>query len=151
MRTARVIRPATLADVPALVVMGQQFAQTELYRDILRENPEQMAILATNLIEDEGGTVLVLERDSVLMGMIGLVCTPHFLSGDMYAGEVFWWVTPGQRGDGVRLLRAAESWAVEHGAKTLQMIAPTERVGQFYARMGFTRTEISYQKELVAS
>ena len=90
MRTARVIRPATLADVPALVVMGQQFAQTELYRDILRENPEQMAIVATNLIEDESGTVLVLERDSVLMGMIGLVCTPHFLSGDMYAGEVFW-------------------------------------------------------------
>jgi len=61
---------------------------------------------------------------------------------------VFWWVTPGQRGDGVRLLRAAESWAIERGAKTLQMIAPTERVGQFYARMGFTRADISYQKEL---
>lgn len=150
MRTARVIRPATLADVPALVVMGQQFAQTELYRDILRENPEQMAILATNLIEDEGGTVLVLERDGVLMGMIGLVCTPHFLSGDMYAGEVFWWVTPGQRGDGVRLLRAAESWAIERGATALQMIAPTERVGRFYDRLGFTRTEISYQKALGA-
>lgn len=150
MRTARVIRPATLADVPALVVMGQQFAQTELYRDILRENPEQMAIVATHLIEDDTGTVLVLERDGILMGMIGLVCTPHFLSGDMYAGEVFWWVTPGQRGDGVRLLRAAESWAIELGAKTLQMIAPTERVGRFYDRLGFTRMETSYQKELRA-
>jgi GNAT superfamily N-acetyltransferase len=149
-RAARVIRPATSADVPALVVMGQQFAQTELYRDVLRENPEQMAVVATNLIEDESGTVLVLERDGVLVGMMGLVCTPHFLSGDMFAGEVFWWVTPGQRGDGVRLLRAAEAWAIERGATTLQMIAPTERVGQFYSRMGFTRTEISYQKALVA-
>jgi hypothetical protein len=36
------------------------------------------------------------------------------------------------------------------GAKTLQMIAPTERVGQFYDRMGFTRIEMSYQKELGA-
>jgi len=134
--------------VPALVVMGQQFAQTAMYRDVLRENPEQMAIVAGNLIDHESGAILVLERDGILVGMIGLVCTPHFLSGDMYAGEVFWWVTPGQRGDGVRLLRAAESWAIERGAKTLQMIAPTERVGHFYARMGFTRTEISYQKEL---
>jgi len=148
MRTARVIRPATREDVPALVAMGQQFAQTEMYRDVLHENPEQMAVVATNLIENEGGTVMVLERDGVLVGMIGLVCTPHFLSGDMYAGEVFWWVTPGQRGDGVRLLRSAEAWAIERGAKTLQMIAPTERVGQFYARMGFTRTDISYQKDL---
>ena len=130
--------------------MGQQFAQTEMYRDVLHENPEQMAIVATNLIEHESGTVLVLERAGVLVGMIGIICTPHFLSGEMFAGEVFWWVTPGQRGDGVRLLRASESWAIEHGAKTLQMIAPTERVGQFYDRMGFTRMETSYQKELGA-
>jgi GNAT superfamily N-acetyltransferase len=149
-RTDRVIRPATHEDVPALVVMGQQFARTEMYRDVLHESPEQMAIVAGNLIEHESGTVLVLERDGILVGMIGIVCTLHFLSGEMYAGEVFWWVTPGQRGDGVRLLRAAESWAIEHGAKTLQMIAPTERVGQFYDRMGFTRMEISYQKELIA-
>jgi len=149
-RTTRVIRPATRADVPALVVMGQQFAQTEMYRDVLHENPEQMAVVATNLIEHESGTVLVLEREGVLVGMIGIVCTLHFLSGEMYAGEVFWWVTPGQRGDGVRLLRAAESWAIQHGAKTLQMIAPTERVGQFYDRMGFARMETSYQKELGA-
>jgi len=150
LRTGRVIRPATMEDVPALVAMGRQFAQTEMYRDVLRENPEQMAIVAGNLIGHESGAILVLERDGILVGMIGLVCTLHFLSGEMYAGEVFWWVTPGQRGDGVRLLRAAESWAIEHGAKALQMIAPTERVGQFYDRMGFTRTEISYQKELGA-
>jgi len=149
-RATRVIRPATHEDVPALVVMGQQFAQTEMYRDVLHENPEQMAVVATNLIEHESGTVLVLEREGVLVGMIGIICTLHFLSGEMYAGEVFWWVTPGQRGDGVRLLRAAESWAIESGAKTLQMIAPTERVGRFYDRMGFARMETSYQKELGA-
>jgi GNAT superfamily N-acetyltransferase len=128
--------------------MGQQFAQTEMYRDVLHENPEQMAVVATNLIEHESATVLVLERAGVLVGMIGIVCTPHFLSGEMYAGEVFWWVTPGHRGDGVRLLRAAESWAIECGATRLQMIAPTERVGRFYDRMGFTRIETGYQKAL---
>ena len=144
------IRPATHEDVPALVVMGQQFAQTEMYRDVLHENPEQMAIVAGNLIDHEYGEILVLERDGMLVGMIGILCTVHFLSGELCAGEVFWWVTPGHRGDGVRLLKAAESWAVVRGAKKLQMIAPTERVGQFYDRMGFTRIEMSYQKELGA-
>jgi len=139
-----------MEDVPALVAMGRQFAQTEMYRDVLRENPDQMTVVATNLIEHESGTVLVLEREGVLVGMIGIVCTLHFLSGEMYAGEVFWWVTPEKRGDGVRLLKAAESWAIERGAKTLQMIAPTERVGQFYDRMGFARMETSYQKDLGA-
>jgi GNAT superfamily N-acetyltransferase len=150
LRTGRVIRPATMEDVPALVAMGRQFAQTEMYRDVLRENPEQMAIVAGNLIGHESGAILVLERDGMLVGMIGILCTVHFLSGELCAGEVFWWVTPGHRGDGVRLLKAAESWAMVRGAKTLQMIAPTERVGQFYDRMGFTRIEMSYQKELSA-
>ena len=148
MRTDRVIRPATHEDVPALVVMGQQFAQTEMYRDVLQENPEQMAIVAGNLIDHESGAILVLERDGILVGMIGILCTVHFLSGELCAGEVFWWVTPGHRGDGVRLLKAAESWAMVRGAKTLQMIAPTERVGRFYDRMGFTRIETGYQKAL---
>ena len=54
------IRPATHEDVPALVVMGQQFAQTAMYRDVLHENPEQMAIVAGNLIDHECGAILVL-------------------------------------------------------------------------------------------
>mgnify|MGYP003145882276 CR=1 FL=1 len=139
-----------MEDVPALVEMGRQFAQTEMYRDVLRENPEQITVVMENIIEHEGGAILVLEQGDALIGMIGMLCTVHFLSGELCAGEVFWWVTPGYRGDGVRLLKAAESWAMVRGAKTLQMIAPTERVGQFYDRMGFTRIETGYQKALNA-
>ena len=143
------IRPATHEDVPALVVMGQQFAQTEMYRDVLHENPDQITVVMTNLIDCETGTILALESESVLVGMMGIIYTPHFLSAEIYASEIFWWVTPGHRGDGVRLLRAAESWAKERGATKLQMVAPNERVGRFYDRMGFTRIETSYQKSLI--
>jgi len=147
-RATRVIRPATHEDVPALVVMGQQFARTEMYRDSLYENPDQITVVMTSLIANEGGTILVLESKDVLIGMMGIICTPHFLSAEMCASEIFWWVTPGHRGDGVRLLRAAELWAKECGATKLQMVAPTERVGRFYDRMGFTRIETGYQKAL---
>ena len=148
LRTGRVIRLATHADVPALVVMGQQFARTEMYRDSLYENPDQITVLMTSLIDHESGMILALESEGVLVGMMGIICTPHFLSAEMCASEIFWWVTPGHRGDGVRLLRAAESWAKECVATKLQMIAPTERVGRFYDRMGFTRIETGYQKAL---
>ena len=150
MRTDRVIRPATHEDVPALVVMGQQFVQTEMYRDLLHENSAQISVAMVSLIDHESGTILVLECEGVLVGMMGIICAPHFLSGEIYASEMFWWVTPGKRGDGVRILRAAELWAKKCGATKFQMVAPTERVGRFYDRMGFTRVETSYQKALSA-
>jgi len=144
-----VIRHATLDDVPAIVRMGQQFIQTD-YRHIVRENPEQMAALVTMLIEGEHGTVFVIDHEDDVVGMIGILCTTHCISGDMFAGELFWWVNPDQRGNGVRLLRKAESWAIKRGAKTIQMIAPNEQVGHLYARMGYAPVEMSYQKFITA-
>ena len=143
------IREATLEDIPAMVEMGQRFARIDPYKDILHENPEQMAAMGTSLIESESGIILVLEREGSLIGMIGMVCSPHFISGEMFSGEVFWWVDQEHRGNGVRLMKAAEKWSREHGAKTMQMIAPTERVGRLYTRMGYFPTEISFQKDLV--
>ena len=150
MRTDRVIRPATHEDVPELVAMGKQFVQTAMYRDLLHENSAQISVAMVSLIDHESGTILVLECEGVLVGMMGIICAPHFLSGEIYASEMFWWVTPGKRGDGVRILRAAELWAKKCGATKFQMVAPTERVGRFYDRMGFTRVETSYQKALSA-
>lgn len=144
------IREATLSDVPAMVEMGQRFARTAPYRGVLHENPIQMAAMGTSLIESEAGTILVLERSGVLIGMIGMICTPHFMSGEMFAGEVFWWVDPGERGGGVRLMKSAEEWAAAQGAKTMQMVAPTDRVGRLYARMGYAPTETTFQKALTS-
>jgi GNAT superfamily N-acetyltransferase len=64
------------------------------------------------------------------------------------AFEVVWWVEPEARGDGVRLLRAAEDWAIEQGIGKMQMVAPNERVGALYERMGYLPVETSYQRTL---
>ncbi len=149
-RTGVVIREATLEDVPTLVAMGRQFAQSATYRDVVRDNPEQMTVMAQTLITSDVGIMLVLERDGQLNGMIGMICMPHFLSGDVFAGEICWWVNPGHRGDGLHLMKAAEAWAQARGAKTIQMIAPNDRVGRLYERMGYRRTETTYQKACVA-
>jgi RimJ/RimL family protein N-acetyltransferase len=144
---AAVIRAATEADIPALVAMGREFRAQTGYHRVIAEDAAQMATFCRQLLGGLG-TILVLEDDGGLIGMIGLTCLPHFLSGEVTAGEVFWWVDLAHRGRGLRLLRAAEAWARAQGAVSLQMIAPDARVERLYERLGYVAIERTYQRRL---
>lgn len=138
-----------VADLDALVAMGQRFLAQSNYRRHLTENPAQMRMTAAQLIEAASGNVFVAEADDgTLVGMLGVIVFPHHLSGDTTCGEVFWWVEPDRRGIGLRLLRAAEAWAKAQGATTLQLIAPSHEVETLYERLGFEAVERTYQKAL---
>lgn len=142
------IRPAVLKDIPDLIRMGEEFHSLTPYRESLSPiDPDRAGKLLEDLIAHENGCVLVLETDR-LIGMIGLFVYPHAFTGEMVAGELFWWVTPETRGSGVKLLRRAESWAKEQGAKRFHMVAPNDHVGRFYRRLGFKSMEEHYQKDL---
>lgn len=140
------IRLAAESDVPRLVEMGLRFRRESEYHRHLRENPEKMGELAAQLVAQ--GSLLVSQVDSDLVGMLGYVLFPHFLSGDLVAGEVFWWVDPRHRGEGLRLLRAAEGRARSCGAQFMQMIAPNERVADLYKRLHYSFVESAYQRAL---
>jgi GNAT superfamily N-acetyltransferase len=140
------IRLAREDDIPCMVDMGMRFNEQSTYRAHLKVSRDRVALLGKQLI-DAGG-LLVSERNGQVVGMIGFVVFPHFMSGETVAGEVFWWVEPGHRGDGLRLLKEAERRARQAGAKSMQMIAPTEQVAKVYERMGFRYVESSYQRAL---
>jgi len=140
------IRQATASDVPRLVEMGRRFRSETGYARVLAENPQKMTELATQLASL--GCLLVSERGGELVGMLGYFVYPHFISGEQTAGEVFWWVEPECRGEGVKLLREAEKRARESGAEKMQMIAPTDRVANLYKRLGYEFVEASYQRSL---
>jgi GNAT superfamily N-acetyltransferase len=140
------MRLAQLADVPRLVEMGQRFRAETSYSRHLTENPEQMGTMAAFLIERNG--VVVSERAGQVVGMLGYLLYPHFLSGEMVAGEVFWWVEPEHRGEGVKLLRDAERRAKLAGAVRMQMIAPTDKAAALYRRFGYEFVEAAYQRTL---
>lgn len=135
-----------MADVPRLVELGLRFRLESEYRDHLGENPAKMAELAANLANC--GSLLVSERAGELVGMLGYVVFPHFLSGETVAGEVFWYVSPEHRGEGLKLLRAAEERARAAGAKYMQMIAPNDRVASVYERLDYQFVESAYQRKL---
>lgn len=140
------IRPATEADIPRMVEMGQRFHDETTYQKHLPSNPEQMHKIGKQLIDLDG--LLVSEREGKIVGMIGFVVFPHFLSGELVCGEAFWWVDPEYRGEGIRLMREAEKSACARGAKKMQMIAPTDQVGHVYQRLGYEFVESAYQKSL---
>jgi GNAT superfamily N-acetyltransferase len=140
------IRAATAADVPRLVEMGRRFRSVTGYAKILAENPEKMAELAGQLVSQGG--LLVAERGGTLVGMLGFVVFPHFISGEQTASEAFWWVEPEYRGEGIKLLREAEKCARNAGAEKMAMIAPNERVANLYKRLGYEFVESAYQRTL---
>lgn len=145
------IRAATLADVPALVAMGRRFRAESTYRDAIADDPAALEGMAARLVIGPQSTMLVVDRDGTLEAMIGLLAYPHPLSAELTVGEVVWWRNPeAPEASGLRLLRAAERWAVDAGAVMLQMIAPTARVEALYARLGYRRLEVAYVKTLTA-
>lgn len=140
------IRTATGADIPRVVEMGLRFLAETKYGEHAPANPAQMAKTVEYLLASGG--VLVSERAGELVGMIGYALFPHFISGELVAGEVFWWVEPEFRGEGVKLLLAAEIRAKDSGAVKMQMIAPDDKVAALYERLKYTFIESAYQKPL---
>ena len=142
------IRRATADDIERLMDMGERFVRETKYRSLVTLRPERLAESIANVLASPSGVVLVSGSDASLTGMIAMLVYDHPFSGERTAFELVWWVEPEARGDGVRLLRAAEEWAREEGATKVQMVAPNERVGALYERLGYEPVETSYQRSL---
>lgn len=140
------IRPATAADLPQLIALGERFIRDTGYSARLRANPVQMAKTVGWLLDGEDRVILVAEHAGTLVGMIGLGSFPDPFSGDLVASELFWYSE--SPGAGVRLLKRAEAWARCIGAVRLQMVAPTDGVASMYERLGYELTERAYMRSV---
>ena len=137
------IRSATLEDIPRMVEMGRRFRKESSYNKYLTDNPKCMAELAKTLISKNG--LIVSERGTLIVGMLGFIIYEHFISGDLLVGEICWWTEPEFRGEGTKLLIEMKERARKAGAKFYQMIAPNEKIGRFYEHLGCELVESTYQ------
>jgi RimJ/RimL family protein N-acetyltransferase len=136
------VRSAKSSDIPRIVQMGCRFRAESSYSKYLAENSAKMAELAEMLISKDG--LLILEREEIT-GMLGFVVHEHFISGERVAGEVFWWVEPEHRGDGLKLVDEMKRRARLLGCAYIHMIAPSERVARLYRHLGFEWVESTHQ------
>lgn len=142
------IRGATLDDTDAICRMASSFIKA-YFDGKIADNSEQVRQLARDMMQ--GGERLLLLHDSGhgADGMIAMFIFKHPISGERIAGELAWWVDPQVRGSaGIALMKRAEEWARTSGAIRIQMVAPNERVGEFYRRVGYDKVETTYTKEI---
>jgi len=143
------IRAVTPDDVPAIVRMGLRFAQTE-YHAYMPMTAESLNAFVRSLLINPDAHCQIAEAHGVPVGMMASLIYFQPMFGAWIGTEIAWWMEPEARGSrlALKLLRAAERWAMNRGAVRFQMIAPTDHVAAFYERLGFRRLEIHYEKEL---
>lgn len=138
-------RPASAADLPALLGLLQQLAAIE---DNSALDPAALRRGLTLLLEQPEAAAFIAEHDG---SPVGMACAQLLVStarGGRVAMVEDVIVERKFRGRGVgrALLVAAEAWARAQGCHRLQLLADHGNAAAlaFYARLGFGRTRMAW-------
>lgn len=108
-----------------------------------------------SMIGSDHADVLVLRsKGDRLLGLMGLLSISCSLEDSYSATEHYWYILPEHRGQGIKMIGAAQAWAKEKGCKRLMMNASRlagrdhDKVCRLYERLGFDHFETTYIKEL---
>ena len=106
----------------------------------------------TTFLSSGLGVLFLLKNDNGIHGMLGGMKYPDPNSGELIATEFFWFVNPEKRGQGLKLLKAFESWAKEQECKKIIMVhladLMPDRIKQIYEKSGYEMLETHYVKEV---
>jgi GNAT superfamily N-acetyltransferase len=99
------------------------------------------------VMDAEDAALFVLDD---LTGCIAVMAYDHPFSGDRMASELFLWCEPEARGQGVGLVKRAEAWAREVGARRILFVAPDReaRTHTLYERLGYEPVERHFVRGL---
>lgn len=88
--------------------------------------------------------VAISKVGGILLGAVGR----SLLGPILQAHEIAWWVDPEHRGGSIDMLKKYESWAVEQGAKLIEVKSLNifKDVEKIYERMGYNPIETSWVK-----
>lgn len=148
------LRPATPADVPAMIKLGRfahgesRFAPFPYDEAKLREGLP--ALIALQNGRGSHLCLLVENREGRLIGMLIGELAEYFFTRSRSANSIFLWVDPSYRGGAaaIRLIRAFFDWGAKSGAVEVTVpIASGVRVARtdrFLRRIGFVQTGGNY-------
>lgn len=144
------IRDIASAEVPLLLDGARTFWTEGKLPGTL--NPASFVTGWRNLLANGAGLLIGAFDQGELLGAIGGAMVPDFQTGDLVSQEFFWYVIPGVRGAGLKLLQQFERRMKERGAARNIMMHLTELNGEamekVYKRMDYVLKEKIYIKEL---
>lgn len=141
------IRPATPADIPAMLRMGRDFVDTGV--GVPFDPAFAEAALRAHLAEP-GRLSLLLDIDGCVGGMLCAAAVASPLAPVRLAQELVFWIDPDARGPwAMRMIRDYEYWAAEQGCAVAALVArPGSPAGRLYLRRGYALAETHYAKDL---
>lgn len=163
------VERATLADVDALLELGEQMVaesrwpeEAPLDRELLRRSLTAIVSAGGGPVADADTVALVVRPSDdrspverpVVGGLIGAAVPYHLWTDRRYAQELAMWVHPSwrRRGAAANLIEAFEGWAREHGLRRVFLGAGdgVERATatEFYASIGYRMTSQTFSKSL---
>lgn len=114
------IRPATIADLPRLIELGQAMHGESRFSH-MRFEPSKVDAMLRMVIDR--GCLIVAERDGEIFGGFAGVLEQHWFSSDLIATDIALFVDPGKRGGlaAANLVKAFVAWAKEKGAALIDI------------------------------
>jgi GNAT superfamily N-acetyltransferase len=148
------IRHLEIADIPDLIDLAYEMHQESIFRN-KHFSPVKMAqLFHTAMMQDSVFFCMVGEIDGkVVGGMLGHL-SQYFFGNDFMAADIGLFVKKEHRGSsvGIKLIKAFESWAKEHGAKEVNIIQSTgvevEKTTHLMERLGYTNCGSTMKKEI---
>lgn len=131
------MRPATRADLAAILGMARRFHEKELKTKF---SPERVREIIISLID--GGGVFITTR-----GFIAGCAIQNVSDEDWTAHEVLWWSEDGR---GAELRGAFEDWAQGCGCSAVEVSHPSTKksVGRLLQRAGYAPQTDIHRKVL---
>ena len=145
------IRAATIDDINSIVPLLLEFWINSPFPEFIEPDAETLYETIVWLINNENGLLHVLEKKSKVVGVVGFIMQPSWFNNNhITALELFWYVKPKYRGNGIRLLLHAKKEAQKLGANTIEMgaVPPYQLTENIYDRMGLKPTDRKYMGAL---
>lgn len=142
------IRFATVSDVPKMHDLFLAFGRAAYG---IEADLEAVCAQIVSMIESPtDSAVFVYERDGTIEGLIAGLIVPRWFQPALHnCIELLWWVNPAERGVGVQLLEALESWSADHDAPLIMCTTGAlepERLRAFYEKRGYQLIEQSFER-----
>ena len=145
-----IIREATKEDIPRIIVLGKEFAVASQKDHEMIISDEKIAGFANTVVENKFWTVLVMEVDEKIVGMLIAFYSYIFFSDEVACQEVVWYVQKGFNG-GLELMTELEEVAKRrNNVRRIVMGYKPDYIdmSNLYKKKGYHLLECQYIKDM---
>lgn len=145
-----IVRNATDADFEQLDALAKKFFDEGQMKGEIGKDSFSTGL--RKYVDMDLATCLTLVDGDVVKGMIGAMITLDFVTEDLVCSEMFWYVDPDHRRQGIKLHRALEVEAKNRGCARIYMVhlarLNADKMEKYYLRCGYEPLEVFYTKNL---